>query len=161
MNVFLSYKQKFLTCSLLVLLSTPVLAMKVHQHMSQEISVGSLIPTLVLKAKVDAVSGLNLILNTQKIIIGYPRENIQAEYIDGKLLLNGHAHLFINGNKIQRIYGAYVHVPNSLLKEGDNLLQVTLNSHRHENILVNGKIISSTVKATVVEGRVIQIKSID
>ena len=43
----------------------------------------------------------------------------------------GHAHLYINGIKIQRIYGHNVHLPNKLFKAGINNISVTLNNHGH------------------------------
>ncbi|WP_102348712.1 hypothetical protein [Bacillus sp. Marseille-P3661] len=41
----------------------------------------------------------------------------------------GHAHLFINGEKINRIYGNYYNIDN--LKPGKNHIKVTLNGNNH------------------------------
>lgn len=43
----------------------------------------------------------------------------------------GHAHLYINGEKIQRVYGNNIHLPSELFRQGINQLTITLNSHGH------------------------------
>ncbi|QOR66984.1 hypothetical protein IM538_02075 [Cytobacillus suaedae] len=53
----------------------------------------------------------------------------------------GHAHLYINGKKINRIYGQYYNL--GTLKQGKNTIKVTLNSNNHEVLFYNGKPIES------------------
>ena len=57
----------------------------------------------------------------------------------------GHAHLYINGEKITRVYGNWVHIPSSLLVTGPNAVSVTLNGNDHSEWARDGKSISSTV----------------
>lgn len=45
--------------------------------------------------------------------------------------VEGHAHLYVNGEKIQRVYGRDIHLPGSLFKSGINQLTVSINNHAH------------------------------
>ncbi|MEK3854249.1 hypothetical protein [Cytobacillus sp. FSL H8-0458] len=54
----------------------------------------------------------------------------------------GHAHLYINGKKISRLYGEYYHLGN--LKEGRNKITVTLNSNNHGALMAGGKPVQAT-----------------
>ncbi|EWG10991.1 hypothetical protein [Cytobacillus firmus] len=54
----------------------------------------------------------------------------------------GHAHLYINGKKISRLYGEYYHLGN--LKEGRNEITITLNSNNHGALMAGGKPVKAT-----------------
>lgn len=54
----------------------------------------------------------------------------------------GHAHLYINGKKISRLYGEYYHIGN--LKEGRNEITITLNSNNHGALMTDGKPVQAT-----------------
>jgi hypothetical protein len=58
----------------------------------------------------------------------------------------GHAHLYINGKKINRLYGKYYNI--GTLKQGKNKIKVTLNSNNHGFLLYKGKPIENS---TIVE----------
>lgn len=58
----------------------------------------------------------------------------------------GHAHLYINGVKIQRVYSNWFHLPSSLLQPGVNLVSITLNANDHSEWAQGGTAISSTVR---------------
>ncbi len=60
----------------------------------------------------------------------------------------GHAHLYINGKKISRLYGEYYHLGN--LEEGRNEVTITLNSNNHGALMADGKPVQAT--------RVIEVK---
>ncbi|WP_421385272.1 hypothetical protein ACOJQI_11065 [Bacillus salacetis] len=59
----------------------------------------------------------------------------------------GHAHLYINGKKINRLYGRYYNL--GMLKQGENKIKVTLNSNNHGTLKVKGKIIENSAVAEV------------
>ncbi len=48
----------------------------------------------------------------------------------------GHAHLYINGKKINRLYGKYYNLGE--LEQGKNEIKVTLNSNNHKTLLYEG-----------------------
>lgn len=54
----------------------------------------------------------------------------------------GHAHLYINGEKVNRLYGKYYNL--GTLKEGKNKIKVTLNSNNHGTLTNNGKTIENS-----------------
>ena len=49
----------------------------------------------------------------------------------------GHAHLYVNGDKIARLYAPWYHL--SSLPEGDAEVVVTLNTHDHQTVAVGGE----------------------
>ncbi len=51
----------------------------------------------------------------------------------------GHAHLYINGEKITRIYSNWYHLPE--LPKGDNEIKITINTNLHEDLIYQGKVI--------------------
>jgi hypothetical protein len=55
----------------------------------------------------------------------------------------GHAHIYVNGKKINRLYGPYYNL--DTLKKGENEIMVTLNSNNHGILAYRGKPISSRV----------------
>jgi hypothetical protein len=53
----------------------------------------------------------------------------------------GHAHLYINGVKSSRLYSSWAYL--NKLPAGTYVLRVTLNSNMHEELTVNGQVISA------------------
>jgi len=101
-----------------------------HSHMPIEIPAGFEHPKFELVLSKDKKDGFNLHLNLQDFNIGSPDEkNIDVEIANN--ILNGHAHLYINSKKIQRIYGLDVHLPNKYFNDGVNQVMISLNSHDH------------------------------
>lgn len=94
-------------------------------HPSKPIPSGKTIPSLSLALSEDNMSGYNLELHTQDYRFVIPHRT------KGNEVLEGHAHLYINGKKIQRVYGHYVHIPSSYLVKGVNQITVSLNDHDH------------------------------
>ncbi|MBT2686565.1 hypothetical protein J7I93_00045 [Bacillus sp. ISL-47] len=54
----------------------------------------------------------------------------------------GHAHLYVNGEKINRLYGQYYNLGS--LKEGQNEIKVTLHSNNHGALVYKGKPIQNS-----------------
>ena len=125
---------------LVTLVPTPVLATKeIHQHKALEIAADIPVPEIELSVFRDETDGINLHINTNKYELNSPNAAYQGKY------LSGHAHLFVNGTKVQRVYGSYVHLPKSLFKGGVNQIAVSLNSHQHENYTKKGQNIVGSV----------------
>lgn len=58
----------------------------------------------------------------------------------------GHAHIYVNGVKIARIYSDWYHLPSSLISLGVNAVTVTLNANDHSTWATpDGELIASTV----------------
>ena len=62
----------------------------------------------------------------------------------------GHAHLYLDGQKIARVYGEWYHLPKL---EGDHELRVTLNTNDHQDYAVKGEVVGATKKIGVSVGR--------
>lgn len=116
-----------------------------HHQSSQEISAEVAVPSLRLEAIKDAISGYNLLLRLDNYQIGMPGVAIEPINIAGKPLLQGHAHLYVNDVKIQRVYGHLVHLPSAVFKRGANQVRVTLNNHQHANWSIAGEVIQSEI----------------
>ncbi|WP_299008494.1 hypothetical protein [uncultured Shewanella sp.] len=110
-----------------------------HSHANKMIPEGAVEPKLDLQLLKDVKSGYNLHI----IYDGFELE--PPEFLDSpKDKVEGHAHLFINGKKVQRIYGAYLHLDSSLFQVGVNSISVTLNSHDHDTWSIDGQPIVAT-----------------
>lgn len=144
----------------LILVTTALLSFKLfaqqemmdHSHMPIAVPNDAPTPALSLALIKDSMSGYNLILDTQRYDLSVPpagKMNMQqmmtATINPNNGFLQGHAHLYINGVKIQRIYGHALHLPSSLFKRGINTISVTLNNHGHMYWTAQGKKIVATL----------------
>ena len=59
------------------------------------------------------------------------------------------AHLYINGEKVARLYGPWYHI--AYLEPGKNEILVTLNANNHGEYLHDGEVIADTVTVYVVD----------
>ncbi|NJR67029.1 MAG: hypothetical protein HC772_19685 [Leptolyngbyaceae cyanobacterium CRU_2_3] len=59
----------------------------------------------------------------------------------------GHAHLYVNGEKMTRIYGNWYYLDG--LAPGTHEITVSLNANGHETLMHNGEPIQSTVTVEV------------
>ncbi|MGB3493736.1 MAG: hypothetical protein WBA57_13485 [Elainellaceae cyanobacterium] len=110
-------------------------------HQPIEIPAGQPIPSVQLSVSEDPVSGWNLLLDVENFQFAPERVN------QGSQPTEGHAHLYINGEKIMRVYGAWHHLPS--LEPGTNEVTVVLNANGHEVLTYNGESISDTVIVSV------------
>lgn len=88
-----------------------------------EIPAGNPVPKIALHFYRDAVSGLNLYIHLVDFQMGPPELDMKGRRP------RGHGHLYINGNKVRRVYGPHQHLPEGLFKSGVNLVMVSLNRH--------------------------------
>ena len=94
------------------------------------------VPTVDLVIREDTKSGWNLQIITENF--AWSPEEASTEHSAGR----GHAHLYIDGKKVNRVYGEWQHIPE--LTTGTHEIKVTLNANSHEDLTVNGKKISDT-----------------
>ena len=83
------------------------------------------IPALSVVATPDTVSGYNLYLDTENYTFD-PASVNQAPMPN-----TGHAHLYVNGEKVARLYGPWFQLDGHHMVPGENLVQVTLNANDH------------------------------
>lgn len=127
----------------------PKMAMMDHSHMPITAPKTAQTVRLDLEISDDAMSGYNLTIHTQNYVMQPPPAQLSmAEMMSPSLAgeqLLGHAHLYINGEKIQRVYGKYLHLPQTLFKAGTNSISVSLNNHGHMYWQQSGKKVIATL----------------
>lgn len=123
---------------LLLAASAQAADMEIHDHKSRDIG-DYPEPQIAINIYRDPIDGVNLHIELE-------RYRIESPSLPGdSQSLSGHAHLFINGVKKQRLYARDAHIPASWLKPGVNQIAVSLNSHQHENWTINGREIVASV----------------
>ena len=66
-------------------------------------------------------------------------EHASRDHVPGE----GHAHVYVNGVKLGRFYGPWLHLDN--LPPGEVTVEVTLNANDHRPLSVAGKPVAQTV----------------
>ena len=93
-------------------------------------------PTLDFFISRDSAHGWNLQLLTTNF--RFAPENVGGPFVPGE----GHAHLYVDGEQIARIYGGWFHVEK--LPHGLVDVMVTLNANDHSQLAVGDLILSVT-----------------
>lgn len=81
-------------------------------------------PTIRLAVTDDSASGWNVHVVTEGF--RFTPENTGGEARGGE----GHAHLYVDGKKIARLYGPWYHLSPSAVPEGEHTLTVSVNADR-------------------------------
>lgn len=100
-------------------------------------------PTILLRVTRDAIAGYNVNIETTNFT--FTPESASEEHVPSQ----GHAHLYVNGEKIARVYGSWFHIP--VLEPGENTIRATLNTNDHKEYAVDGKPIEATATVIVSE----------
>ncbi len=102
-------------------------------HPTYEVPAGVPAPSLMVHAAQDSHGGWNVHLMTENF--RFTPERAGGADVPGE----GHAHLYVNGRKIARIYGNWFHVN---LPKGESRLRVTLNTNGHKDYAVGGRVVA-------------------
>jgi len=114
-----------------------------HKHVKMEVPQGQAIPTVDVVVRKDSKKGWNL--ETKVTNFQFAPEKVNSSPLPGE----GHAHLFVNGKKITRLYSSWYYLEN--LEPGENKIKVTLNANNHADWTSNGKVIEDTEVVQVSE----------
>lgn len=117
-------------------------AMSMPAHSMIEVDQNLPIASISIEALKDEKDGYNLHLTTENYL--FTPEKVNGESIHGQ----GHAHLYVNGVKISRLYGDWFNISSSVLQDGENLIEVTLNANNHSEWAIDGQHISGTTTVT-------------
>ena len=98
-------------------------------------------PSLAIRVTPDPMSGHNLFVETEGF--AFAPQNASGANQPGE----GHAHVYVNGAKIGRLYGPWLHLPD--LPKGEVTVEVTLNANDHRPLAVNGAPITAREVLTV------------
>jgi len=103
-----------------------------HQHDIVEVAPGTPVPTLDFDITKDPVSGYNVHLTTTNFT--FVPANASTEHVAGE----GHAHIYVDGVKINRVYGDWYHL-GTLGAPGEHEVRVELSANDHSTYAVNGE----------------------
>ncbi|MGA1474568.1 MAG: hypothetical protein ACO4AI_05250 [Prochlorothrix sp.] len=106
-----------------------------HGHRSIEVPADQPLPTVGLKVHRDPGQGWNLEVQLENF--AFTPQNIGRS----SLSTEGHAHLYVNGEKITRLYGTWHHLPS--LPPGRHTIKVNLNTNDHEVLTHQGQEIAA------------------
>ncbi|MCP5421105.1 MAG: hypothetical protein H6969_11540 [Gammaproteobacteria bacterium] len=112
-----------------------------HDHGLLEVPADLPIPTVSLIVHPDGMTGRNLEIVTEHF--RFAPEHASAGDAPGE----GHAHLYLDGEKIARVYGHWFHLDDP--EPGAHQLQVTLNSNAHHTLARNGQPILAEQTLTI------------
>jgi hypothetical protein len=107
-----------------------------HMHGTYEVSAAEA-PSVSLAVVEDAKSGWNVMLTTDRFT--FTPEDVNGPNVTGE----GHAHLYVDGVKVARLYGPAFHYPEDF--DGTRTFRVTLNANDHSEYAVDGEVIEAVV----------------
>ena len=107
-----------------------------HIHATQEVDPDNP-PEVTLAVAEDALTGWNVSVTTRNFAFAPEMVN------QANVPRHGHAHLYMNGQKIARLYGPAFHIAD--LPEGRNIISVSLNANDHSDLVLNGQPIVADV----------------
>ncbi|MCD5380977.1 MAG: hypothetical protein LR008_00155 [Candidatus Pacebacteria bacterium] len=116
--------------------------MGMSAHAMLEVDKNSLVPSVTVEVFPDVKGGYNLHLKTENF--KFTPEKVNKEPVQGE----GHAHVYVNGTKVSRLYGDWYNLPASSLNDGDNVVEVTLNANDHSEWTSGENHISNIVTVT-------------
>ncbi|NNE53915.1 MAG: hypothetical protein HKN30_16125 [Sulfitobacter sp.] len=98
-------------------------------------------PELSVTLTPDPMAGYNLQVTTRNFT--FSPMNASGAHVAGE----GHAHVYVNGRKVGRLYGEWMHL--DALPKGDVEVAVTLNANDHRPLAVGGTPITASQTITV------------
>lgn len=112
-----------------------------HHHDALTVPAQQPQPSVDLIVHPDAVQGWNLELKVTNFTFAPERINTASNPQEG------HAHLYINGQKITRLYSTWYYL--SDLEPGQHQIKVTLNANGHEALVSQDQPVEDTETITV------------
>ena len=114
-----------------------------HDEHDHETVAANSAMSVEVEASVDSISGVNV----QVIPAGFTfaASSVNAEHVDGE----GHAHVYVDGVKISRVYTPWVYLGE--VEPGEHDIRVTLNANHHPEYTWNGRVVEATKRITVPE----------
>ena len=94
-------------------------------------------PSVMIHASKDPNGGWNVHLMTDKFT--FTPENAGAEDVSGE----GHAHLFVNGKKVARVYSNWFHIN---VPKGKNKLKANLTTNSHKDYASDGELVEHEIE---------------
>lgn len=113
-----------------------------HSHdMGMAVAADGDAPSLNIAVTKDPMSGWNL--HVMPANFRFAPENSGKAHVDGE----GHAHVYVNGAKIARLYGPWMHLAD--LPKGDTTIEVGLYSNDHRALKVGDVPVNASMSVSV------------
>ncbi|WP_420863211.1 hypothetical protein [Algirhabdus cladophorae] len=97
-------------------------------------------PQVAITVEQDPMNGWNVTLTTSNFT--FTPHMVNSENVDN----TGHAHLYVDGIKIARLYGPNFHIP--FLSESEHEISVNLSSNDHSYYVIDGNRIAARATVT-------------
>lgn len=110
-----------------------------HTHSKVEIDQTLPIPAVSIESFKDTKDGYNIKISVTNFT--FTPENVNGSNVPNQ----GHAHIYVNGKKVSRVYGEWFHLADAYLTETENIVEVTLNANDHSDWVMDGNHIESSV----------------
>lgn len=107
-----------------------------HHHEPLIVPTDAPAPKVELQIIEDAVQGWNVELQTTNFRFAPENVNKTSQFNEG------HAHLYVDGEKIGRLYSPWYHLAS--LEPGEHIIKVTLNANGHEELQVNQETVADS-----------------
>ena len=99
--------------------------------------------SVAFEARPDAISGLNIRVTTTGFT--FTPEDANGDDVSGE----GHAHIYVDGVKITRLYGPDYHL--TAVEPGEREIRVSLNTNSHADYVRGARLIDAVQTVTVPE----------
>lgn len=116
--------------------------MEAMVHPMLEVDYSLPLPSVALEVFKDKKDGYNLHLVTENFVL--TPEKVNTDPIQGE----GHAHVYVNGVKVSRLYSDWYNLSSADLEEGENTVMVTLNANDHSEWSMDGQHVYATAQVT-------------
>ncbi len=118
---------------------------KAHAHDEAiDIAPGPHAPTLALEVMpAGSGRGGGWVVRVKTTNFAFARDKVDQPHVAGE----GHAHIYVNGKKIGRVYTAHHHLAE--LPSGETKVTITLNANSHQPLSVGGEALTRTVTVQV------------
>jgi hypothetical protein len=108
-----------------------------HTHDQLELDESQPVPTATISVTKDMKMGYNLKIVTTDFTFTPQNASMADAAVPQS---EGHAHLYINHEKITRLYGEYFYISSDLASPGDDVM-ITLNTNSHKDIVESNKVV--------------------
>ncbi|MEX0917836.1 MAG: peptidoglycan-binding domain-containing protein [Candidatus Paceibacterota bacterium] len=117
-----------------------------HDHVMIDVSEWPLIPEIEIALHKDALAGWNLEIDTEHFT--FTPATVNEDNRENE----GHAHIYIDGVKLARVYGHWFHIPDSaILGAGEHTVSVSLNANDHSGLTHGDEPITDEVTINIHE----------
>jgi hypothetical protein len=112
-----------------------------HVHETEDVAAEGAPKILDFRVEKDASGGWNVFVVTENFV--FAPESVNQPHMAGQ----GHAHLYINGTKLARLYGPVFHI--EALPFGPHDMRIVLTTNDHHDYAIAGRPIEKTIEINV------------